>query len=393
MPLLHAALALLLAYTGFCVVYALVFAVAGKLRPLPPERPTGRLRRVVVLLPAYREDAVILDSAAAALRQTYPRSHYDVVVIADSLQPGTVKRLRETPGLVVVPVKFDVSTKAKALWAALDQLPDVYDAAVVLDADNHMALDCLFHLLGPFDRGFRAVQGHRVAKNLNTPVAVLDAVSEEINNHIYRKGHRALGLSSALIGSGMAFEYRLLKQILPRVQVVSGFDKEMEMVLLRQRVRVDYVERALIYDEKVQNEAVFEKQRTRWLAAQFRVMHQNLLPGFAALLRGNVDYFDKVLQALLLPRLLLLGTLTGLSALLVLVGAFTPGLLAAGQLALLLLTFYLSVPERLRVLLGWKEVRKLPLLFFRFARSLFKIGQAKEKFLHTPHGTDEVRVG
>jgi len=393
MPLLSAALFVLLAYTGFCVVYALVFALAGKLRSLPPERPTGRLRRVAVLLPAYREDAVILDSAAAALRQTYPRSHYDVVVVADSLRPDTLRQLRDTPGLFVIPVKFDVSTKARALQAALDQLPDVYNVAVVLDADNHMALDCLFHLLGPFDRGFRAVQGHRVAKNLNTSVAVLDAVSEEINNHIYRKGHRALGLSSALIGSGMAFEYGLLREILPRVQVVSGFDKEMEMVLLRQRVRVDYVERALIYDEKVQSEAVFEKQRTRWLAAQFRVMHQNLLPGFAALLRGNLDYFDKVLQALLLPRLLLLGTLTGLAFLLLVVGAFAPGLLALGQLALLLLTFYLSVPERLRVLLGWKEMCKLPPLFFRFARSVFKIGQAKKKFLHTPHGTDEVRVG
>lgn len=383
----------LLAYTGFCVGYALVFALAGRFRALPPARPTGKVRRVAVLLPAYGEDAVILDSATAALRQTYPRAHYDVVVIADSLRPDTLAQLRAMPGLVVVPVQFEVSTKAKALQAALDRLPDVYDVAVVLDADNHMALDCLFLLLGPFDRGWRAVQGHRVAKNLNTPVAVLDAVSEEINNHIYRRGHRVLGLSSALIGSGMAFEYGLLKQVIPQVQVVSGFDKEMEMVLLRQRVKVEYVERALIYDEKVQNEAVFEKQRTRWLAAQFRVMHQNLLPGFAALLRGNFDYFDKVLQALLLPRLLLLGTLTGLSVVLLLFGAFSPGLLAFAQLLVLLLTFYLAVPDRLRVLLGWKEVRKLPALFFRFARSVFNIGKAKEKFLHTPHGTDEVRVG
>lgn len=384
---------LLLAYTGFCVGYALIFALAGRLRALPPVRPTGKVRRVAVLLPAYGEDAVILDSAAAALRQTYPRKHYDVVVIADSLRPDTLAQLRAMPGVVVIPVHFEVSTKAKALQAALDRLPDVYDVAVVLDADNHMALDCLFLLLGPFDRGWRAVQGHRVAKNLNTPVAVLDAVSEEINNHIYRRGHRVLGLSSALIGSGMAFEYGLLKQVIPRVQVVSGFDKEMEMVLLRQRVPVEYVERALIYDEKVQNEAVFEKQRTRWLAAQFRVMHENLLPGFAALLRGNFDYFDKVIQALLLPRLLLLGTLTGLTALLLLLGAFGPGLLAFAQLLVLLLTFYLAVPDRLRVLLGWKEIVKLPALFFRFARSVFNIGQAKKKFLHTPHGTDEVRVG
>jgi hypothetical protein len=50
-----------------------------------------------------------------------------------------------------------------------------------------------------------AVQGHRTAKNTNNSWAILDAISEEINNNIFRKGHRVLGLSSAIIGSGMAF--------------------------------------------------------------------------------------------------------------------------------------------------------------------------------------------
>jgi len=35
-------------------------------------------------------------------------------------------------------------------------------------------------------------------------LALLDGISEEINNNIFRKGHQTLGLSSALIGSGMA---------------------------------------------------------------------------------------------------------------------------------------------------------------------------------------------
>ncbi len=382
-------LALVLAYTGLCTLYLLTFAVAGRLRPEPAvPSVTGRLRRVAVLLPAYREDAVIVDSAAAALRQTYPRAQYDVVVVADSLQPETLAQLRQLP-IWTIPVSFDVSTKAKALQAALDHLPNDYDVAVVLDADNHMAVDCLFRLLAPFDRGFRAVQGHRVAKNLNTSVAILDAVSEEINNHLFRRGHRALGLSAALIGSGMAFEYRLLRAVLPSVQVVSGFDKEMECVLLRQGVEIEYAQRALIYDEKVQSAAVFEKQRTRWMAAQLRILRENIGPGFAALLRGNVDYFDKAFQALLLPRLMLLGLLTVLTGLLALVGWFGGAGLAAVQLGLLLLTFYLSVPDTLRALVGTKELLKLPPLFFRFVRSLLNVRRARKQFLHTPHGTDE----
>jgi cellulose synthase/poly-beta-1,6-N-acetylglucosamine synthase-like glycosyltransferase len=385
-------LAIVLGYTGLCTLYLLTFALAGRLRPEPAvPGVTGRLRRVLVMLPAYREDAVIVDSAAAALRQTYPRDHLEVVVIADSLQPETLDQLRQLP-IWVVPVSFDVSTKAKALQSALGHLPAAYDVAVVLDADNHMAVDCLFRLLAPFDRGFRAVQGHRVAKNLNTSVAILDAVSEEINNHLFRRGHRALGLSAALIGSGMAFDYALLRAVLPRVQVVSGFDKEMECVLLRDGVEIEYAPRALIYDEKVQSAAVFEKQRTRWLAAQLRILRENIGPGFAALLRGNVDYFDKAFQALLLPRLMLLGSLVVLAVLAAAVGGWWVAAVAGLQLALLLLTFYLSVPDTLRPLVGVKELLRLPPLFFRFVRSLFKVGRAKKQFIHTPHGTDEAKV-
>jgi hypothetical protein len=39
------------------------------------------------------------------------------------------------------------------------------------------------------------VQGHRAAKNTKD-FAMLDAISEEINNNIYSKGHRAIGMSS-----------------------------------------------------------------------------------------------------------------------------------------------------------------------------------------------------
>jgi hypothetical protein len=59
---------------------------------------------------------------------------------------------------------------------------------------------------------YDAIQCHRCAKNANNDVAVLDGTSEEINNTIFRKAHNRLGLSSALIGSGMCFKYDLFKE-------------------------------------------------------------------------------------------------------------------------------------------------------------------------------------
>jgi cellulose synthase/poly-beta-1,6-N-acetylglucosamine synthase-like glycosyltransferase len=71
-----------------------------------------------------------------------------------------------------------------------------------------------------------AVQGHRTAKNTNNSWAILDAISEEINNNIFRKGHRVLGLSSAIIGSGMAFRYNYFKALMSTVTAVGGLIKK-----------------------------------------------------------------------------------------------------------------------------------------------------------------------
>jgi cellulose synthase/poly-beta-1,6-N-acetylglucosamine synthase-like glycosyltransferase len=379
---------LLFGFLAFVTLYLFVFAVAGLFRKPLPGVPVGGglFRRMVVLLPAYREDAVIVDSARQALGQQYPADRYDVVVIADSLRADTLARLRELP-LRVVEVRFESSTKAKALNAALAELGEGYDVAVVLDADNVLAPDFLNQVNAAFGRGWRVVQGHRTAKNTNTPTAVLDAVSEEVNNLIFRQGHRALGLASALIGSGMAFEYGLFKGLMAQIHTTGGFDKELEMRLLSQGLSAEYLPEAYCYDEKVQNPEVFEKQRSRWLAAQVKYFRQNGWPGLKALFRGNVNYADKVFQTVLPPRVMLLGLLglgTGLALLL------TDGVLlalAGGSLALLLLTFYLATPPALKAKLTWRELRQVPGLLFRFVRSFRKIGEAQKRFIHTPHDT------
>ncbi|WP_247232484.1 glycosyltransferase family 2 protein [Telluribacter sp. SYSU D00476] len=381
---------LLFSATAFVTLYLFVFAVAGLFRKPAAYHPRNsrRLRKTAVFLPSYKEDAVIVDSAMRALEQCYPKSLFEVVVIADSLQPATLAKLRALP-IKLVEVVFETSTKSKALNAALQQLDDQFEIAVILDADNVMAPDFLNRVNQAMEQGWKVVQGHRTAKNTNTGTAILDAVSEEINNHIFRRGHRVLGLSSALIGSGMAFDFSLFKGLMSEIQAIGGFDKELEMRLLKQRIRIEYLDEALCYDEKVQNAAVFEKQRTRWIAAQIKYLRLNFVPGLLHLLKGNIDYFDKVLQTMLPPRVMLLGGLVGATLLVWLMWGFSVlSWFVTAQLAMLVATFYIATPAELRQKLGWREVSQVPALFIRFFKSILKIGEAQKKFIHTPHGTE-----
>lgn len=367
------------------VLFLVILAIAGVFRRNPVFQQAGRHRRIAVLIPSYKEDQVILEVAADALHQDYPIESYDVVVIADSLKPETVDILKAMP-IRVIEVKFDKSTKAKSLNFAMGALGNDYDIALVLDADNLMAPNFLTLINNAFDAGYHAVQGHRVAKNMNTPVAVLDAISEEINNHFFRKGYRALGLSSSLIGSGMAFDYRMYKSVMKTVDAVGGFDKHLELFFTRNRLMVEFLENAYCYDEKVQNFETLGNQRRRWLSVQFIYLGRNALPAIRELFTsGNIDYFTRTWQQAQLPRILLLGLTTLVAAVSLI---FWPSPETKAWLAvwgMLVVAFALSVPRSFynKNLLG--ALLHIPMGIWRMFLSLIRIKGANKTFIHTEH--------
>ncbi|MDQ2753543.1 MAG: glycosyltransferase, partial [Bacteroidota bacterium] len=281
-------------------VYLLVFALAGRLVTLRKYKVAHRQGSFAIYIPAYKEDGVIVDTAKAALTLNYPAYRKHVIVIADSLQPATLLALRGLP-IQVIEVSFEKSTKAKALNIALQKTAGEYDYALILDADNVCAKGFLYRMNDVLQSGFKVVQGQRVAKNTNTTFALLDAISEGINNHIFRKGHRALGLSAAIIGSGMAIDFSLFKTIMPEITAIGGFDKELQLNLLHNHIYFGYAPKAIVYDEKIMQQSHFENQRKRWLSAQFHYMRRYFFSGCFHLLKGNVNFFDNAIQTALLP--------------------------------------------------------------------------------------------
>ncbi|APY08067.1 hypothetical protein BWZ20_07035 [Winogradskyella sp. J14-2] len=381
----------LVIYFAISCLYVLVFAIAGHFYKKLKQVTYDKLNKIAVFIPAYKEDSVIVDVAKKALFQQYPPSFFDVIVIADSLQNETLNNLKELP-LKVVEVSFENSTKAKALNAAMNGLPKTYDYAIVLDADNIMEPHFLTKMNTAFNKGYKVVQAHRKAKNLNTSFAILDAASEEINNHIYRRGHSALGLSSGLIGSGMGFEYSLFKSIMKTVKAVGGFDKELEFEFAKQNITIEYLQDTVVLDEKVQKSSDFSKQRKRWLATQFIYLKRNYKLGFKALLKGNINFFDKVFQMVVPPRILLLG-ITTISTLIYCVLDFGLGIttFVSSQFwlinfGLLVAAFVLALPTSFYNSATLKAMISMPSAFFRMFRLLFNLKGANTKFIHTSHG-------
>jgi cellulose synthase/poly-beta-1,6-N-acetylglucosamine synthase-like glycosyltransferase len=379
---------LLLIYLGASVLFLITFAILGKF-PRAIKKPTViRQNRFVVFIPAYKEDAVIYNVAKEALNQDYPTALYDVIVIADSFQQKTLNALHSL-SIKVKEVSFEKSTKAKALNETMAEIPEnLYDVALILDADNVLARDFITKINDSINAGYHVVQGHRAAKNTKG-FAMLDAVSEEINNNIYSKGHRAIGLSSRLAGSGMAFSYQLYKNTMSKIDSVAE-DKELELNLLKRGYKFEYRDDAICYDEKVSQAKVFNNQRSRWIAAQYHYFKTDFLIALWHLItKGNIDYFNKAFQMMLPPRLLLPGFLF----IAAIVAFFvSPDLYFYVWLVLFvanILSFAISIPTKFYTVQLFYAFMLLPKAFFGIFIALFKMKGATKTFIHTPHTNDE----
>jgi len=368
-------------------IYLLVFAIAGLFFKSVKYSPSVKYRKFAVFIPGYKEDDVIVDVARKALDQDYPHDCYDVIVIADGFKQETIEKLKELP-ILVNEVKFEKSSKAKSLNRTMELLSQEYEVALVLDADNIMAHDFISRMNQAFNNGFIAIQGHRLAKNSNTHFAVLDALSEEINNNIFRRGHRKLGLSAALIGSGMAFDYQLYKSLMGQIESF-GEDKELEHKLLKRRVQIEYLDKALVYDEKTTKSQVFVTQRTRWIANQLNYATNYLGEGFKELFKGNIDFFDKVMQHLIPPRIFILGFLSIIVILSLIFNSISWNYAWIIQWILCVLALFISVPRQLFTRKTLNALFYLPLGFFLMLVSLSKINQARKGFVHTTHSYND----
>ena len=340
------------------------------------------LTKFLILYPAYNEDRVIINAVEQFLLQEYPSDHYTLVVISDHMQPETNDYLRSLPITLLTPT-FEKSSKAKAMQYAMTEVTGEFDNVVILDADNVVRPEFLsqLHVLCSV---YDAIQCHRCAKNANNDVAVLDGTSEEINNTIFRKAHNRLGLSSALIGSGMCFDYKIFKENVFQLKT-AGEDREMEALLLHQEVFIKYAPDIHVFDEKVSSQDNFQRQRMRWMTAQVQSLFSNLPKVPSAILHGKINFVDKTIQQALIPRSILIVLLAGISVIMTII---VPDWCEKWWILFVLLAaaLFIAIPAPLR-LRSFGKVFTIPGLVLRMLKNILHIDHKNTDFIHTEHTT------
>ncbi len=297
-------------FTFVCltVVYIGIFAMASMFSQ-HEDTPKSRVEnRFIILIPAYKNGAIAEQTVRSILGQTYPQRLFDVTVIADQLDEMSNFRLAQQPITLLTP-NFSKSSRAKSLQLAINNLPQfkLYDIAVVLNPGNIVEPEFLEQLNDAYEAaGTKAIQCHMLSQNRDTVSARLSAIFEEINNSIFRRGHVTLGLSAAASNSAMAFDFNWFKTNI-MTTTTTWDDKELEARLLRQHIFVDYFDDIMVFSEKTRSAEDFNRQRGRWLMSHLATIVRNIryLPG--AIIQRHYDLIDKILQWMLLPRILMMG--------------------------------------------------------------------------------------
>ena len=376
-------------YFAANTLYLFIIALCGRL--LKPRKFSLQKEKsqIAVLIPCIREDRIILNTAMQARTHDYPESRFTVTVIADKLKPETIVSLRQIP---VEVMEVNLNMKSRSLHAALEALQNNdTEIVMILDADNIMAPGCLEKVNAAIRSGFEAIQCHRTAKNKNTAVALLDAISEEININLFRRGPALAGLSAAPLGSGMAFRVGLIREIFSTKGILEnpGEDREIDMQLMRRHIKMEFLDDALVYDEKVDNVVVFEKQRVRWLEAQLSHVKRFFDSDMKAAQKSFL-FYNKFFQNLLLPRVLTLVVFCALLIIIFFQMIFRLPFLEPhtaiwlGMMGLYFITLFISIPRSFYSMQTLGALGKVPLLMFSMIRAVLQMKKKRTEFLHTP---------
>jgi 1,2-diacylglycerol 3-beta-glucosyltransferase len=339
------------ALTTAAALYLLVLAVAAFFHR--EQRVSGPCtRRLVVLVPAHNEAALVGRCVASLLRQTYPRALYRVIVIADNCDDDTAAVAAAAGADVMVRREPEQRGKGQALRWATDRLLDgdtSFDAVVIVDADSVADEDLLRALAARMDAGADVVQGEYLVLQEPGGRSALRAAAFLLFHRTRFAGRDVLGMGCALVGNGMLLGRGVLERL--RWSAFSGAeDLEYTCTLRLNGIVPRFASGARVLGPAPTGGRAGRTQRARWEGGRFHVMRTRLGPlVWAAVRRRRWNLLDAAADLAVPPLglLVLLATAGGLlSVALAAAGALRWRAALPWALTLLVLAVY--VPLGLR---------------------------------------------
>ena len=188
----------------------------------------------------------------------------------------------------------------------------------------------------------------------------------------------------------MCFDYNWFKANVTKLNTAVEY-RELEALLMKQKIYIHYAEDILVKDEKVSNSDNFQRQRLRWMTGQVQALFQMLSDVPKAIITGNINYIDKTIQQALIPRSILLVLTPILCIITTLSSSFIhlPSSIFHLKWWCLFIAFcialFLAIPKQMRQQSLFSKLISLPALVWKMLLNILKLDHNNKEFIHTTH--------
>ena len=293
------------------VLYFTVFAFASLFYSKFQAPNTRKTARFLIVVPCFKADDLFDRTLQAIYSQHYDSRSVDILVVSSGNKPITnMKLAQHNLALHIMPEAE--YTDVRSWQFAMQNCPPlrIYDLVLIVEAGETFGPAYLLEINEAFQLGSKAIQTHRTYRKRETTSEIMHATFEEINSSIFRMGHVALGFSSGLLGSGMAFEYRWFRDNIGRLPQGSDL-KAFEAMVFESRKYVYFLDETRFFSKPQTDEGTSRVlDRSSWMYAQWHALrtHLHLIP--RALVTHNTDLVDKIFQWSLMPRIVMMSIIS-----------------------------------------------------------------------------------
>lgn len=290
----------------------LMLVTAGGLLPArKPGRASVALRRMAVVVPAHNEEKNVARTVES-LREARHPCPVEILVIADNCNDDTARVARDAGATVIERDDPHNRGKGFALELAFERLfyayPDL-DAVLVVDADTSVAPNFFEASAAWFRAGADAVQCRYTVRNADESTRTrLMNVALMAFNVLRPRGRSRFGLSAGILGNGFGLSRACLERVPYGARSVVE-DLEHHIELVRDGMRVDFVDDTWVKADFPVGERGADTQRARWEGGRFRMVREHAPRLIGQILRGQFRMTEPLLELLLMPLAIHVGVL------------------------------------------------------------------------------------
>ena len=239
-----------------------VLALIEKMRP-DHEKPPEPLPSVTVLIPAYNEEGVIVQTVTSVLASDYPAMH--VIVVNDGSTDDTGMLLDAhfgDDGRVQI-VHQANRGKSAALNNAMARAQT--EIVVTIDADTEIESDAIRQLMRHFsDAKTGAVAGNVKVGNRSRWLTRWQALEYITSQNMEKRAFDLLNCITVVPGALGAWRKQAIEAAGGITADTVAEDADLTVAIRRLGWRISYEERAIAWTEAPETPSVLIRQRFRW---------------------------------------------------------------------------------------------------------------------------------